>query len=214
MNDATKAPEFVAWLAEIAGAAPDRTYARKKPVLPIRIDGGTAFIPLTNGNEAIIDASDAHLVAGIRWRSRPSRRKDGTLKTIYACADDYSCRGRRVTFFLHSLLMMARLGDIIDHEDCNGLNNRRNNLRRASLAENNRNSRRRTDNSSGVKGVWWCTKSQKWRAAIRAEGRRKFLGVFADLSEAATAYAKASQDFHGAFGRAEAAALRGEKEPK
>ena len=38
-----------------------------KKVRPIRIEGDLAYVPLTRGYEAVIDAGDVSLVEGFNW---------------------------------------------------------------------------------------------------------------------------------------------------
>lgn len=87
----------------------------------------------------------------------------------------------------------------VDHIDGDTLNNRMDNLRLASHAENGWNRRRPSNNVSGVKGVNWHR--GKWQANITSNGVRTYLGVFNCRTAAAIAYAKASIRRHGKFGR-------------
>ena len=159
----------------------------------IRIVGPIAFIPLTRGFEAVIDASDVALVAGRLWAARPSQR------TAYAQSYRYA-DGRSHTIILHRLILAAPEGALIDHRDGNGLNNRRANLRFCSRSENSRNRPAPRTNSSGVKGVCWSSRDNRWRASIGvAPGVRKHLGLFLNKEDASTAYAAAAALYHGEF---------------
>lgn len=60
---------------------------------------------------------------------------------------------------------------LIDHRDGDGLNNTRLNLRSASPSQNLQNASRRSDNTSGFKGVGWHGQSKRWRARIRINGK-------------------------------------------
>lgn len=63
-----------------------------------------------------------------------------------------------------------------DHIDRNPLNNRKENLRKATITENCRNASLRKDNSSGVTGVYYCNTSKRWVAIIyyhSPDGKRK-----------------------------------------
>jgi hypothetical protein len=72
----------------------------------------------------------------------------------------------------------------IDH--INGLrdDNRLENLRDVTQAENMRNQRIGSRNSSGVLGVGWDKTRSKWRASIRYKGLNKTLGRFTSLLDA------------------------------
>lgn len=108
------------------------------------------------------------------------------------------------TLTLMHRVILGLDGDIKgDHRDGNGLNNRRENLRPATGAQNTHNQRTRIDNRSGVKGVSWHKRIGKWQARIGLHGKDKCLGYFADIQSAAEAYRNASNELHGEFGRTE-----------
>ena len=66
----------------------------------------------------------------------------------------------------------------IDHVDQNSLNNRLSNLRDVTHSENHKNQKMSKNNSSGVMGVHFDNKSQKWRAQIHVNGKSIHLGLF------------------------------------
>lgn len=80
----------------------------------------------------------------------------------------------------------------IDHIDHDRTNNRIGNLRAATVADNARNLTRRSDNSTGVTGVFWNKKSQRWTANIRVDGKLIHLGYFPSVDAAANARAAAN----------------------
>lgn len=94
-------------------------------------------------------------------------------------------------YLAHRLAWIYMLGDIpeeIDHINGDGCDNRIINLRSVTSLENNRNSRMRIDNKSGVCGVHWYKKWSKWRAQIRIVENgisiQKTLGLFGNLADA------------------------------
>jgi hypothetical protein len=87
----------------------------------------------------------------------------------------------RMIFLFHHGWLPAE----IDHIDRNPSNNRIENLRSVTRAENQRNTGLRKDNTSGVKGVCWYEPTKRWTAQIRINGVRKRLGYFKNLEEAA-----------------------------
>jgi len=95
------------------------------------------------------------------------------------------------------------LSNEIDHKDNNGLNNRRENLRTATHAQNNQNKGKSKNNTSGYKGVNWEKRRNKWRARIYFNKNYIHLGYFNDIEEAAKAYEKAAKKYHGKFARIE-----------
>ena len=90
-----------------------------------------------------------------------------------------------------------------DHANHTTLDNRRPNLRRATLEENRRNARLRSDNRARLKGVH-VHSSQRFprrpfQAVIYANGAPRNLGYFATAKEAADAYDRAAREVFGDF---------------
>lgn len=162
---------------------------------PIRIEGEIAYVPLTRGHEAIIDAADIPLVGGFNWQALVGPH------TVYATRTDYSGRKKR-TVMLHRVLLddPGRLD--VDHQDGNGLNNRRCNLRGATRSQNLSNQRIRSNNTSGFKGVSRNKARAKWMAYIALHGKQHHLGYYDTPEAAHAAYVEASARLHGEFGRA------------
>ena len=75
----------------------------------------------------------------------------------------------------------------IDHINGNRADNRITNLRVVPISENNKNSCRRSDNSSGSAGVVWCRTQRKWRAGITLAGKFVHLGRFKTIEDAVAA---------------------------
>ncbi len=167
----------------------------------IRIEGDVAYVPLTKGYEAVIDAADVSLVEGRLWRAMEVRDRLGEIKVVYATAQRSRSEHGPMTIYMHRVIFGASSAPTIDHQDTDGLNNRRYNLREASAAQNARNRKTHRNNSSGAKGVIWNKARGKWQAYIRANGNAKHLGLFDSRDEAAAAYATASANLHGEFGR-------------
>lgn len=92
----------------------------------------------------------------------------------------------------------------IDHINQDRTDNRIDNLRDVSQVENSRNQRRRSDNTSGVTGVYWAADRKKWAAAIALPGGKCVgLGRYDTLKEAAAARkaAEIKYGFHENHGR-------------
>ncbi len=84
---------------------------------------------------------------------------------------------------------------IVDHEDRNGLNNQRGNLRVATKSQNEANSCKQHGTTSRFKGVSWNKRGGKWEAQIA----HRHLGCFADEMSAALAYDTAARKHFGEF---------------
>jgi hypothetical protein len=87
--------------------------------------------------------------------------------------------GRRKTY-LHKLICPDGM---VDHINRNKLDNRCSNLRIATYSENIMNTGIRSDNTSGVKGVVWVKRTNKWMVRFR----EKFIGYYETLEEATKA---------------------------
>ena len=171
-----------------------------RPVLPprpIRVEGEIAYVPLTRGFEATIDVQDVPLIHKYNWCVKT--KTNGTVyaqRTVHGSVD-----GKRHAILLHRVLLGVPDEMQVDHRDGSGLNCRRNNLRQATHTQNTQNAQKRTDNTSGFKGVHWQSRKKRWVARIQAEGKRKYLGYFKTPEAAHAAYAQASAALHKEFGR-------------
>ena len=90
----------------------------------------------------------------------------------------------------------------IDHINRDGRDNRIANLRLATRAQNLGNTRRRTTNQSGFKGVTWSAHAKRWSAWIATGGNTRHLGYFDTPEAAHQAYANAAKTAFGEFARA------------
>lgn len=88
----------------------------------------------------------------------------------------------------------------VDHADGDRSNNAWSNLRLATVTQNNANSRRPRNNTTGHKGV--TRYRGKFRAQIAHSGRRIWLGDFPTVEGAAAAYVAAAIQHFGQFARA------------
>ena len=124
-------------------------------------------------------------------------QKDGS----YAAVQVSSRTGGLNCKLLHRLIMNAGPNDIIDHINCNVLDNRRCNLRFATSAENNQNRQLGKNNSSGIKGVYWRKRENKWNAQININKKRIHLGYYENLDDARDAIRESRIELHGEFCR-------------
>lgn len=87
----------------------------------------------------------------------------------------------------------------VDHADRVRTNNAWSNLRLATNAENQHNSGRRRNNTSGIPGVNWDARRSCWVAKICRDRKQHYLGSFDSLQAAADAYARAKRALHPFF---------------
>lgn len=119
--------------------------------------------------------------------------------------------GRR--YYAHRLAWLYVYGNWpsaeIDHVNRSPADNRLSNLREATRQENGAKRSIFSNNTSGVKGVYWEMASGKWHARIRVSRELRSLGRFASLDEAAAAYAAAARQYFGDFANPVAEASNG-----
>lgn len=85
----------------------------------------------------------------------------------------------------------------IDHINGDPVDNRIANLRLATNAENTQNkSRPRRDNVSGLLGVGFDKRTNRWRARIMCAGKSHHLGFYGTAEEAHAAYLRAKRELH------------------
>ncbi len=87
----------------------------------------------------------------------------------------------------------------IDHINRDRADNRLENLRSATPAQNQFNQPKQSNNTSGFKGVFFDKRRGSWFAAIREKGRNIHLGTFECPLAAAKAYDCAARERHGEF---------------
>lgn len=110
-------------------------------------------------------------------------------------------------YYAHRLIFAHHHGrwpaDQLDHIDGDRLNNRIQNLREVSNAENCRNQRMAISNTSGITGVTWHKVTGKWAATIRSNYRQIHIGLFKRFEDAVAARRQAEIDhgFHPNHGR-------------
>jgi hypothetical protein len=86
-----------------------------------------------------------------------------------------------------------------DHIDRNPLNNRKGNLRKATVQENNWNRNVFKNNTSGIMGVNLHKPRNMWRARICVNGKRLELGSFINKEDAIRARLRAEKAYYGEF---------------
>ena len=108
-----------------------------------------------------------------------------------------------IKYYAHRLAWFYMKGEWppneIDHIDKVKSNNRFNNLRLATSRQNSFNVNIRSNNTSGIKGVYWNKSHKKWQAQIKQAGKQIYLGRFINKEEAGKAVAEARILFHGKF---------------
>ena len=110
-------------------------------------------------------------------------------------------RRRQATLKMHRLVADTPKGMVTDHINGDGLDNRKQNLRICTNAENSRNRGKSKTSTSGYKGVYWNKRDKLWYVHIGHNKKLLYLGCFKDKKEAAKAYDRKAIELHGEFAK-------------
>ena len=161
----------------------------------LRFGHSVCLIHIKKFRFAIVDPYDYDYLRRFKWRLNRSNRTFYAFRTV--------SRGplfRPQVIWMHHEILPPPDGLLVDHRNHNGLNNRRENLRLATPAENIQNARKtRLKTTSRYKGVDFVKATGKWRARICVNGHRIFLGSFDSELDAALAYDAAAKKYFGEY---------------
>lgn len=104
--------------------------------------------------------------------------------------------------YAHQIAFVCMEGYIpieVDHEDKNRSNNKWNNLRDADRTLNSCNVFQRKQNKTGLKGVSWSKRNNRWRMDLQYQ-KKKYYSHHLTQEEAYKAYCELSAKLHGEFG--------------
>lgn len=142
------------------------------------------------------------------WVNRPSCRSKIKCDDIAGCIN---AKGYRVIqifgtqYYAHRLAWAFVHGvmpnDDIDHINGDKDDNRLFNLRSANRNQNQANIRAPKTNKLGIKGVCKVKDRNLFSAKIVVNGRRKHLGYFKNVENAAEVYAAAAKRYFGEFAK-------------
>lgn len=130
---------------------------------------------------ALVDDADYKWLSQWSWTAIHTKRKCGG----YAMRSEYG-----QTILMHRLIMGADEAEEVDHKDRNGLNNQRENLRKATRKQGIANRGAFKNNRTGYKGVVQL-KNGKYRMTITA--------ICDTAEEAAHIYDQCAKMLHGDF---------------
>lgn len=105
-------------------------------------------------------------------------------------------------YFAHTLAWFYVTGEWVtglDHKNRKRDDNSFTNLRKATQSEQNANTSIRSDNASGVKGVYFDKRRNSWQVEISFEGNKYYLGAYKDLEIAKQVAEDKRRELHGSF---------------
>lgn len=162
----------------------------------------TIQIPTTRNQITFIDPEDADL-ALLKWCAVP--RKSGGFYVSRGIT--YMPGTRQKNQFIHRVILSRMIGrellrnELVDHINNNPLDNRRSNLRLATVSQNRMNASKHDTCTSKYKGVSWNKYMSKWKVSIQKDHKSIHLGYFESEELAYQAYCKKAFELHGEFAR-------------
>lgn len=112
--------------------------------------------------------------------------------------------GRSCMVLMHRFILEKHHKELskmdVDHINRNTLDNRKQNLRICTRAQNRGNSSRDEERSkSGYRGVCMSSNYKKWQSQIVVNGKHHWIGTFSSKVEAALAWNKRAKELLGEF---------------
>ena len=134
-------------------------------------------------------------------RNHKARAGDfaGTLHpngAIVICVEGRFYKAHRLAWLYHHGELPAMQ---VDHINRNRQDNRIENLRLVTNSQNSMNKGRHPNNKSGIKGVFWESRKQRWKAEVWKENKSHFGGYFKCKDEAAHAARALRERLHGDY---------------
>ena len=148
--------------------------------------GNCTWVPC-GADWTLVDREDAHTAEARTWHKHYKG---------YCAA-----RSGGITTYLHREILMAGAGVMVDHISGDKLDNRRCNLRLADRSENQANRGTQRNSSAGKKGVVYHKDKKKFLVRVTFRGKTTFVGYFATLADASSAYELAAKSIHGKWVR-------------
>lgn len=146
------------------------------------------YIKLTNGSIALVDDEDFDWISKFNWYFLKANRSDNG----YA----YTTK-KGMSILMHRLIMNTPKGLFTDHINRNKLDNRKENLRIVTPSENNLNTKLKSTNTSGYRGVTFHKEKRKFMSQLSFNNNYFFLGYFDNPKDASRAYEEKLGQIHG-----------------
>lgn len=152
-------------------------------------------IILTQGLVTLVDDIDFDFLNQWKWRAIKSG------KTWYASRSGGWKNKKQQSIYMHRVILTRMEINIsateCDHKNRNGLDNQRENLRKATCSQNRVN--RINPTTSNYRGIYYHIGTKKFIARLTVNGKDKYLGSFTNSIDAAKKYDYATLKYNGEF---------------
>lgn len=152
-------------------------------------------IPLTQGKFALVDDEDFEWLNQFKWHVTKERNCFYARSTNYVTQTATNPIIKAVR--MHRLILNLKKDEFADHIDGNGLNNQKNNLRKATIRQNAQNRKHGKKKTSKYPGVHWKLSIRKWVAQLKIKGKYVHAGTYFNELDAFNAYKKAVHELTG-----------------
>lgn len=148
----------------------------------------------------IMERYDVDLSAGKFYR-KGSTKEVGTRRPkgyIFVRVDNKRIAAHRLIYLL--AYGSDPSGLFVDHINGDASDNRPENLRLATLAQNTRNMKNaRRDSATQIRGVHWHKRDRIWYASVTKNGKSYHVGRYKDIDDAAAAVRSKRAELFGEF---------------
>lgn len=154
-----------------------------------KIENSYVIMYTTKGEQFLVDLDDFEKVNKYYW----GKDNDGYF------VHGFKINGKNKKIRLHRFIMNCPDNMVVDHIHGkeSRFDNRKENLRLATVSENGMNRDLGKNNTSGVTGVTWHKQLKKWIVRIQVAGKRISLGTFNNLDNAIAVRKQAEEKYFG-----------------
>lgn len=141
--------------------------------------------------EFYFDIEDYDRIKNYCWH----RHQDGYLRTRIDRVND-----KNIYILMHNLIFeKCDKNNNLDHINGKPFDNRKDNLRECTHMDNMKNVKLPSNNTSGIKGVYFSKRENKWKASIRFKNKPMHLGTFNTKEEAIDIRIKKEIELYGEY---------------
>lgn len=142
---------------------------------------------------ALVDDEDFESVNQFKWHA------SGETWGIRYALRTAVIAGEPTPIQMHKFILGVGSGQMVEHKNRNGHDNRRKNLRPCTPSQNQAGRKIGKNNKTGYKGVYWREDRGCYMAQIYKNSKRHYLGRYDNPIDAAKAYNEAAIEFYGEF---------------